>query len=85
MVRPPPGVSSACERAAHGLGEAAGDGEAEADAGAARGVAVALEGFEDAVLGLVGDAGPAVDDPYLDPVGEGAGGHQDRVGRPGCT
>ena len=74
------------EGAAHGLGEAAGDGEAEADAGAARGVAVALEGLEDAVLGLVRDAGAAVDDPQLDAVAERAGGDQ-RRGRAvaGCT
>jgi hypothetical protein len=51
--------------------------QAEADARAAGRVAIALEGFEDAVLGLVRYAGPAVDDPYLDPVGESARGYQD--------
>ena len=71
--------------AAHGLGEAAGDREAEADSGAARGVAVALEGLEDPVLGLVGDAGAAVGDPELHAVGQGAGGDQHGLARRGCT
>ena len=33
MVRPPPGVSAAVEGAVHGLGEAAGDGQAEPEPG----------------------------------------------------
>lgn len=75
MVRPPPGVSSALRVPPDGLGEAAGDREAEAHARAARRVAVPLERFEDAVLGCVRDTGPAVDDAQLDAAGEGAGAH----------
>ena len=53
------------EGAAHGLGEAAGDREAEADADPAGRVAVPLERFEDAVLGLVRD--PVIGDDQRDP------------------
>ncbi len=67
------------QRAAHGLGEAAGDRQAEADAVAPRGVAVALERGEDALLGLVGDARAAVHHAQLHPVGEGAGRDQHRL------
>ena len=68
MVRPPPGVSSGVEGAAHGLGEPAGQREAETDAGVVVPVAEPLEGQEHAVPFLGRDAGAAVDDPQLDPV-----------------
>src|SRR5690606_29215955 len=69
------------QSAADGLCEAAGDREAESHPVAARSVAVALEGFEDAVLDLVRDTGAAVDDPDLYPVGYGARGDQDALAR----
>ena len=55
MVRPPPGVSSGVSVAAHRLGQPAGQGEAEPDAGGVVGVAEALERGEDPVH--VGRAG----------------------------
>ena len=74
MVSPPPGRLLGLERAAHRLGEAAGEGQAEADAGGVVGVAEALEGQEDPVPVVGRDAGAAVDDPELDPVAEPAAG-----------
>lgn len=67
--------SRSCSRGAvRRLQEAPGDRQPEADTGARRGVPVPLEGLEDPVLGLVGDAGTRVDDPQFQPVGEGARG-----------
>ncbi len=66
------------QRAAHRLGEAARHREAEPDAGAARGVPIALEGLEYAFLRLVRHPGPAVDDADLHPVGQRARGDEDR-------
>ena len=85
MVSPPPGVSSASRVPPMASAKPRATARPEAHAGAARGVAVPLEGGEDPVLGLVGHAGAAVDDPHLDPVAEGAGGDQHRRARPGCT
>ena len=79
MVRPPPGVSSGLERSAHGLGQAAGEGQAEPDAGGVVGVAEALEGQEDPVPVVGRDAGAAVDDADLDPVAEPAAGQVGRL------
>ena len=78
MVSPPPGVFSGLEGAAHGLGQAAGQGEAEPDAGRVVAVAEALEGQEDPLPVGVRHAGPAVDDPELDPAAVGAGGDERR-------
>ena len=76
IVSPPPGVSSGVERAAHGLGEPAGQGEPEADAGGVVGVAEALERGEDPVELGRRDARAAVDDPQLDAFAEAAAGDQ---------
>ena len=81
MVSPPPGVSSAVQRAAHRLGEAAGQREAQPDAGGVVGVAEPLERHEHPVPVLLGDAGPAVDHAQLDPVAERARGQQRRLAR----
>ena len=62
------------DAAAHRLGEAAGQGEAEPDAGLVVPVAEALERQEDVLPLVLGDAGAGVDDPQLDLPGVGAGG-----------
>ncbi len=70
------------EGAAHRLGEAAGQRQAEADAGVVVAVAEALERQEDLVPSRFGDAGAVVDDAGLDMAGVVADGDQRRpVGR----
>ena len=58
MVSPPPGVFSGVEGAAHRLGQAAGQGQAEADAGGVVAVAEALERQEDRSRSAAGMPGP---------------------------
>ena len=73
--------------AAHCLGEAAGDGQAEADSVLVGDVAEPLEGREDAGLIALGDTRTGVghdelDPPALDPGGDGSAAPvPDRVGR----
>ena len=74
-----PSVSAAArgvldgELAAHGLDEAAGHREPEADAGAVGAVAEALERLEHPLAVVGGMPGPVVDDAQVDPVADRAG------------
>ena len=68
------------QRAAHGLGQAAGQGEAQPDARwCCRGRRGAGTGRRSAASPAP-DSGAAVDDPQLDPVSQGAGGDERRWG-----
>ena len=66
IVTPPPGVSSTAMLAAHRLDESARDGEAEADAGAVRPVAQALERPEHVFRSVGRDPRAAVDHLEVD-------------------
>ena len=73
-VAPPPGVSSIVIVGVHGVDEASGDGEPEAEpfVGIRSAVAEALEGLEHGLALVAGDADTTVDHPDVDAVADGA-------------
>ena len=71
--------------AAHRLGQAAGDHQAESDAGPVVRVAEPVEGQERPLPVGFGDAGPVIDHAQLDPVPAGPGRDQRRRRRGGVA
>jgi hypothetical protein len=65
--------------APHGFGEATGEGKSETDAGRPVSIAGALERQKGSIAFVGRESWAVVDDPDVEPVGVGAGGHPWRL------
>ena len=85
IVSPPPGVSSGVRVPPMASVSPRDSASPRPDAGGVVGVAEPLERREHPVQVGRRDAGPAVDDPQLDPVAEAAAGDAAAAGPAGCS